>query len=52
MWPDIYEGLDVGFWIEYESFSFDAIVIDHILESSMFEFLESKTFVLLTANLD
>ena len=46
------ESLNVGFCVQYESFSFDPIIIGHILEKSKYEFLESKNFVPTDANLD
>ena len=46
------EGLDVGFYVEYESFSFDPIIIDTLFAPSKGGFLESETFVPMIANLD
>ena len=46
------KGLDVGFCVQYESFSFDPILSNFILDSSKFEFLESENVVPITANLD
>ena len=51
-WFDIIEGLDVGFFIQYESISSDPIISVLILEKSKSEFLQCKTFVLIDANLD
>jgi len=49
---DVNESLDVGFCIEYESFSFDPIISDPILEPPKSEFLESETFVPMTVDLE
>ena len=49
---EVNESLDVGFCVEYESFSFDPILTDHILEKSKFKFVESKTFMPMTVDLD
>ena len=49
---DVNEGLDVDICIEYEFFSFDPIITNHLFEPSKSEFLESKTFMPMTADLD
>ena len=46
------EGLEMGFCVQYESFSFDLIISDLPIENSKSEFLESKNFVPITINLD
>ena len=49
---DINEGRDEGFCIEYESFSFDPMMTDLLLESRKFEFIESEILVPMIADLD
>jgi len=49
---DVKKGLNVDICFEYESFSFDPILINHLFESFKFEFLEYDTFVPMATNLD
>jgi len=49
---DVNEGLNVKTCAEYESFSFDPIITNHLFEPSKSEFLESETFVPIITNLD
>ena len=48
---DKIECLDVGFYVEYESFFFDPIITYHLFEPSKSEFLEFETFVPITVDL-
>jgi len=49
---DINESLDVGFCVEYESFSFDPVITDHLFESAKSTCTESNTSVPIDVNLD
>jgi len=49
---DINESFDEGFCVEYESFSFDPIIMDILFESSKSKFVESETFVPMTIDFD
>jgi len=46
------ESLDVGFYVEYESFSFGLVSVDDLFDPSKSTFTESKTFVPMIADLD
>jgi len=49
---DVNEGLNVDTCVEYNSFSFDPVITNHLFEPPKSKFLEFKTFVPMTANLD
>jgi len=49
---DVNEGLAMCFCVQYESFSFDPIISDLILEKSKTEFLEYENCVLITIDFD
>ena len=49
---DEIESFDMGFCLEYESFSFDPNITSHLFEPSKSQFLEYETFVPMTIDFD
>ena len=49
---DIIESFDKGFYVEYESFSFDRIITNVPFESRKSDFVKTENFISMTIDLD